>query len=195
MQLLIVNNGTSHLPNLQDVLKGHQVSVISVENVKCGMDKQHDAVILSGGSKYEVEENPHLFSNEIRLLKNCRKPLLGICLGLQLIGYAYGCRIRRNKKKRQGDVKIRKLQDDPLFKGLEETMTVFERHRWSIKQNANPQKIITLARSGDGIEAIRIRNRPIWATQFHPEEGQGNDGKTVINNFLELAAQYNRVKS
>lgn len=193
MRILLVNNGTSHFSPLKDAFKNHEVTFVSFKDVKCGMDKGYDAVVLSGGSTYEVEENPHLFSHEINLIKNAKRPILGVCLGLQIIGYAYGCRVVKNKKRRSGTVKIQKTNDDPLFAGLGDAFFALERHHWSIKKNSNPHCLVALARSRDGIEALRVRNKPIWGTQFHPEGYQGNDGMKIITNFLQLVAQHKKL--
>src|SRR3989344_6989475 len=105
MKLLVVNNHSKHIKELLHKLK--KVKSIDFENLGNKDYNEYDAIILSGGSSLSVENHKKEYSKEIHLIKNCQKPILGICLGFELINFAFGEQLKKMEQKEKGVVSIR----------------------------------------------------------------------------------------
>jgi para-aminobenzoate synthetase len=179
LRVLLVDNGTSFLPQHPECLRGHETVIRAYDERfdAAGMD----AVILSGGHALAVAGHDRAFAAELGLIRTLAVPLLGICLGFELIAHAFGARLEKLPAKERGLLAI-ETGDDPLFRGAAPG-PVFESHRWAVR--SLPPELTAIARSRDGIEAFRHVARPVWGVQFHPEVG---GPKAVLENFLALAA-------
>jgi anthranilate synthase/aminodeoxychorismate synthase-like glutamine amidotransferase len=118
-------------------------------------------------------------------------PILGVCLGHQSIGEAYGGRVVRATRVMHG--KTSQVQHDgrDLFAGLPNPMQVMRYHSLVVEPKSLPAELTVLARAQDDsseIHAVRHRTHPVWGVQFHPESIMTPDGKALLKNFLELAA-------
>jgi len=118
-------------------------------------------------------------------------PILGVCLGHQSIGEAYGGRVVRATKVMHGKTsQVRHVGSD-LFRGLPNPMQVMRYHSLVVEPSSLPQELDILARAEDDeseIHAVRHREHPVWGVQFHPESIMTPDGKALLRNFLELTA-------
>ncbi len=133
-----------------------------------------DLVVLSGGHSFSVVEHPEKWKNEVDFIRSCKKPIIGICLGFELIAHAYGSTLKRMKNKEKGTIQI--TMGTKKFH-------VFENHRWVVEKTGT--KLRSLARSKDGIEAIRHRKKPIYGFQFHPEMFvRKTDGKRLFSQVI-----------
>ena len=116
-------------------------------------------------------------------------PILGICLGHQSIGFAFGAKIVRAKKLMHG--KASKIIHDGkyLFEGMKNPFSAIRYHSLVIDRSSLPPELIVTAESEDDREIMGIRHReyPIYGVQFHPESILTEDGIKVIENFLRLA--------
>ena len=120
---------------------------------------------------------------EINFIKNCRKPLIGICLGCELIAYAFGARLKKLDCKERGPLLIKFLDEKSGTKEID-SVHVFENHRWAIQDLSDA--LVGLAKSRDGFVIIKHKNLPIYGLQFHPEiDGERDDGKEVFMELLE----------
>ncbi len=113
-------------------------------------------------------------------------PVLGICFGLQYLTVAAGGTLGILPAPRQApDWRIEPLVPDPLFAGLRAPRCV-ENHAWSVVRAAPGYRVV--ARSDDGIEAVRHERLPRAGVQFHPEyyrqPGATRDGERVLRNWL-----------
>ncbi len=184
MKILLINNYSQFFDTLKGRLSDHDVTVASFDR-ECiiGLD-EFDCIILSGGSRFEVMENEDMFQEEMRIIRNSRKPILGICLGLQIIGRAFDENIVKLDSMIEGPQNIEILKDDVLFSGFEKGMKVFQSHEWGMKEAKN---LIPIAKSEHCIEAFKHPDKIIYGVQFHPEVVEGNDGIKILENFLKLA--------
>jgi anthranilate synthase/aminodeoxychorismate synthase-like glutamine amidotransferase len=117
-------------------------------------------------------------------------PLLGVCLGHQAIGEAYGGRVVRAARVMHGKTSLVRHDDSELFSGLPNPMQVMRYHSLVIEPTSLPAELVVLARGADDpseIHAVRHRDHPVWGVQFHPESVMTPDGKKLLANFLELA--------
>jgi len=118
-------------------------------------------------------------------------PILGVCLGHQAIGEAYGGRVVRAAKVMHGKTSRVRHDSSELFAGLPNPMQVMRYHSLIVESASLPDELIVLATSADDpteIHAMRHREHPVWGVQFHPESIMTPDGKELLRNFLELAS-------
>ncbi len=118
-------------------------------------------------------------------------PMLGVCLGHQALGEAFGGRTIRAERVMHGKTAPARHNGEGIFRGIPSPFTVARYHSLVTDASALPDSLIPVAWSGeeDGIEeiqAIRHRDRPVWGVQFHPESLFSEHGKTLLANFLAL---------
>ncbi len=188
MKILLVNNYTIHLDELKDMLFEEEVTTVNSEDLTLEMSKNFDAVVLSGGSKYEVVENPELFEEQIKIIKS-GKPVFGVCLGFQIMCHAFGEKVEKLGKSIDGVMEVTKEKNDLLLKGFKKTFKVFEGHSWGVKKIKG--ELITLAKSKDCVEMVKHPKLPVYATQFHPEAQTELEGAQVLRNFLKWVEEVN----
>ena len=166
MKILIVDNGTSYLEKLKDLLVGHHLEVQEFGEVDLGRAGGFDFIILSGGHEFPVMGNENKFEKEIELILAGDIPMLGICLGFEIIAHTFGASLRLQENREKGFVDIYPVISSPLFRGINH-FQVYESHRWVV--DSVPDELIEIGRSDDGIEMIQHRDAPIFGFQFHPE--------------------------
>jgi anthranilate synthase component 2 len=118
-------------------------------------------------------------------------PTLGVCLGHQAIGEAYGGRVIKAAKVMHGKTSLVRHDGRELFAGLPNPMQVMRYHSLVVESISLPPDLSVLARAEDDpseIHALRHRAHPVWGVQFHPESIMTPDGRTLLRNFLELAS-------
>jgi anthranilate synthase/aminodeoxychorismate synthase-like glutamine amidotransferase len=122
-----------------------------------------------------------------------RVPILGVCLGHQAIGAAFGGNVVRAKKLMHGKTSEVEHDGKTIFKGLPSAMTCTRYHSLIVADEGLPEELEVSARAvgemqGDGetIMALRHRELPIEGVQFHPESVLTAQGKKLIENFLKL---------
>ena len=115
-------------------------------------------------------------------------PLLGVCLGHQAIGYAFGGRIIRAGKLMHGKVSRIRHEGKDLFKGMSNPFEATRYHSLVIEEKTIPACLEITARAEDDNEIMGVRHRtlPIWGVQFHPESILTKEGKNILANFLSL---------
>lgn len=116
-------------------------------------------------------------------------PILGICLGHQAIGQAFGGKVIRAKRMMHGKTSTtQQLHNSCLFEGLPETFTTTRYHSLIVEQENLPDVIVPTAYSTDDHEimALQIKDKPIYGVQFHPESILSEHGYAILNNFLKL---------
>ena len=121
-------------------------------------------------------------------------PVLGVCLGHQAIGEAFGATVVRAERQMHGKTTDVEHTGDALFDGVPSPMPVMRYHSLVIAPETMPDELETIAWSGDRpagseIMAVKHRTLPVWGVQFHPESIATPDGKRVLNNFLGLATR------
>jgi anthranilate synthase/aminodeoxychorismate synthase-like glutamine amidotransferase len=115
-------------------------------------------------------------------------PILGVCLGHQAIGAAFGGNVVRAEKLMHGKTSDVKHDGKTIFKGIPTTMTCTRYHSLIVADEGLPEELTVSARTADGetIMALRHRKLPIEGVQFHPESVLTVHGKTIIENFLKM---------
>jgi anthranilate synthase/aminodeoxychorismate synthase-like glutamine amidotransferase len=116
-------------------------------------------------------------------------PILGVCLGHQAIGEAYGGRVIRAGRVMHGKTSRVRHDGSALFNDIPNPMQVMRYHSLVVETSSLPSELTILARAEDDpteIHAVRHREHPVWGVQFHPESIMTPDGKALLRNFLEL---------
>lgn len=127
----------------------------------------------------------------IELIKKLsgRFPILGVCLGHQAIGEAFGGKVVPAKKLMHGKASIiYKKQENRLFEGFEDRFTAGRYHSLIVDRDLLPDELEILAESEEQeIMAMRHKTREVYGIQFHPESILTPEGITIIENFLKIS--------
>lgn len=190
----MVDNYDSFVYNLSAYLKesGREVLVrradeMSLSEIEALMP---EGIILSPGPRrpsdaWESHKVLEKFQNKI--------PILGVCLGHQVIGQAFGAEVCKGKRPMHG--KITKLCHDGtgLFEGLPSVYEVTRYHSLVVCEEHFPSCLRVNARSEDGVVmGIEHREMPIYGVQFHPEAVLTRYGKELLANFEKICEQWRK---
>ena len=116
-------------------------------------------------------------------------PILGICLGQQSIGQAFGGKVIRAKEIMHGKVSPIEHDGTGIFAGLESPFNATRYHSLSVERESLPKDLLINAWTADGeIMGLHHISRPIHGLQFHPESIASENGHKLIGKFLELMA-------
>ena len=115
-------------------------------------------------------------------------PILGICLGMQSMGQAYGGKVIRAKQIMHGKISPIHHDGSGLFKGLDDPFNATRYHSLSVERDSLPDCLVPNAWVDDGeIMGIRHKTKPIHGLQFHPESIASENGHALIDAFLKIA--------
>ena len=117
-------------------------------------------------------------------------PILGVCLGHQAIGEAYGGKVVRAKTLMHGKTSRITHDGKGLFANVPDPLEVMRYHSLVVETDSLPAELEVVARSKDDpteIHAMKHRQHPVWGVQFHPESILTQHGKDILRNFLMLA--------
>ncbi len=188
MRLLMIDNYDSFTFNLVQYLGelGAQVEVVrnDVEKVDELLERVPAGGVISPGPA-----EPRAAGISVEMVSACAKrgiPLLGVCLGHQSIGVAFGGQIIRARSIMHGKVSSIEHDGSGVLRGIESPFTATRYHSLVIERESCPEELVVTARSDDGeIMAVRHREFPIEGVQFHPESILTRAGKTLLGHFLE----------
>ena len=202
MKIVIIDNYDSFTYNLSHLVKelGAEVAVLRNDQFQLEELEAFDKIILSPGPGIPSEAG--LLLDVIRTYAG-RKPMLGVCLGHQAIGEAFGAKLENLSDVFHGvATPCSIIHKDPLFatidglaketsleavEGAFPIITVGRYHSWVVSKDGFPACLEITAESEEGqIMALRHREYAIYGIQFHPESVLTPDGKTIIRNFIDL---------
>jgi anthranilate synthase component 2 len=185
MKIAIIDNYDSFTYNLSHMVKeaGAEVTVFRNDQFELKNLEAFDKIILSPGPGIPREAG--LLLQVIDCYAG-RRPILGVCLGHQAIGEAFGARLENLSNVFHGvATPCHILTDAPIFQGLEATISVGRYHSWVVSREGFPDCLEIIAESEEHqIMALRHRQYPIYGIQFHPESVLTPDGDTIIKNFM-----------
>ncbi len=118
-------------------------------------------------------------------------PILGVCLGHQAIGEAYGGKVIRADRVMHGKTSRITHDGTGLFDELPDPLEVMRYHSLIVERKSLPPALEILAVTQDApdeIQAIRHSSHPVWGVQFHPESVLTQHGKRILQNFLAMAS-------
>lgn len=174
--ILIVDNQSLHTKEIAKLFPKQKITICPYNKIPD--TKKYDFIVLSGGSHHSVVHRPSHYKKELSLIKNTKIPLLGICLGCQLIADAFESVIKQMPEKLTKEIEIRNGLDKKDYK-------VYEAHKFSITSLWS--ELEGIAKSKYGYEIIRHKTRPLWWFQFHPEvDMKHTQGKKILKEVLSL---------
>lgn len=189
MKALLIDNYDSFTWNLVQLVGAQGVEVEVVRNdaltAEEALGHSADLIMLSPGPCTPNEAGVCL--DVVRGAPG-RKPLFGVCLGLQSIGQAFGGRIVRAPSPMHGKLSTVRHRGRGLFRGVNGPFEATRYHSLVIDRATAPQNLIIEAETEDGlIMAASHSEEPIAGVQFHPESILSEHGATIIRNFLDIA--------
>lgn len=186
MKILLLDNYDSFTYNLLHAVKELEATDVEVaRNDQIDIEEvdRFDKIILSPGPG--IPEEAGLLLPIIRKYAPA-KSILGVCLGHQAIGEAFGARLENLTEVYHGvQTPVSIIKDDILFEGLEKEIHVGRYHSWVVSREAFPDCLEITAESKEGqIMALRHKAYRVHGIQFHPESVLTPQGKEIIRNFL-----------
>jgi anthranilate synthase component 2 len=187
MMILLIDNYDSFTYNLVQLLSqaGAQVEVIrnDVETVAELLDRAPQGIVLSPGPG-----RPESAGVCLELLaRRPEIPMLGVCLGHQCMGAAYGATVDRAERLMHGKTSAIRYAENPLFRGLPNPFQATRYHSLSVPEGTLPDELEAIAWSDDNtLMAIAHRELPYWGVQFHPESILTPEGPELLKNFLKI---------
>ena len=187
MKIVIIDNYDSFTYNLAHLVRelGTEVTVLRNDQFELSRLEEFSKIILSPGPGIPGEAG--LLLDVIRTYAG-KKPILGVCLGHQAIGEAFGGKLENLSDVFHGvATEGTQLENDEMFFGLPRRITMGRYHSWVVSQDGFPSCLEVTAVSDEGqIMALRHREYNIRGIQFHPESVLTPDGKKILQNWLYL---------
>lgn len=184
MNVLIIDNGSKHVDKIEQFFDGWDVKRAQFDDPSIHETPADTLAILSGGRKMAVIGHGYEYENEFEFIRNFAGPIIGICLGFEMIAHLNGDWITRLETRIEGNKTVQATVEGELL-GLPEEASVYEAHRWILQSVDEP--LTVLARSDDGVEAFKHASRPVYGTQFHPEISSDNDGGKILQLLVNQA--------
>ncbi|GAA0498688.1 aminodeoxychorismate/anthranilate synthase component II [Salinibacillus aidingensis] len=185
--ILLIDNYDSFTYNLYQYLGEHKKEVIVRRNDQITTDDIHqlqpEAIVLSPGPGY-----PEDAGNCIEIIQTFYQqiPMLGICLGHQAIGSAFGAIITPAQQMKHGKTSSLKHEGKGLFQSITVPIEVMRYHSLVIEKQTLPEpfEVMATAMDDEEIMAFQHPEYPLYALQFHPESIGTEAGKQMLRNFL-----------
>lgn len=188
--ILMIDNYDSFTYNLVQYLGqlGVETAVyrndeITVEDIE---SLQPDAIFLSPGPR-----SPKDAGVTVDVIKRFHQtiPIMGICLGHQAIGYAFGAEVVRAERIMHGKTSPILNDGQTIYRGLPNPLTACRYHSLILRRDSLPDCLTVTAETAEGeVMGIRHREYPVEGVQFHPESILTTNGKRLIKNFLTACA-------
>jgi anthranilate synthase component 2 len=188
MKILVFDNYDSftyNLVHLVEKITKQKVDVYRNDQIPLEKIKEYDKIILSPGPGIPSEAG--LLLDVIREYAST-KSILGVCLGHQAIGEAFGGQLENLSKVYHGVATPCKLDiANVLFKGLPGEIEVGRYHSWVVKEEAFPEDLEITARDDNNyIMGLQHKKYDVRGVQFHPESVLTPDGEAILRNWLNV---------
>ena len=190
--LLVIDNYDSFTFNLVQYLGELGADILVSRNDERSLEELQalapSRVVISPGPCTPSEAG---VSVELFRVLDPSVPMLGVCLGHQALGEAFGGRTVRAERVMHGKTAPVRHTGEGIFAGIPSPLTVARYHSLVTDISGTSGVLVPVAWSateeeGDEVQAIRHRDRPLWGVQFHPESLFSQSGKTLLANFLDL---------
>lgn len=190
---LVVDNYDSFTYNLVQMLLGADLEVVVLRNDAQSatemLARRPQGIILSPGPGRPEDAGICL---ELMALEP-PVPVLGVCLGHQVLGMAYGAEVGVAPVLMHGKTSEIRHRQVGIFKGLPNPFTATRYHSLEVKQGSLPAELEPLAWSPEEtLMGMRHRQQPYWGVQFHPESILTVEGPRLVGNFIELCRSEKR---
>ena len=186
MTILIINNHGQYNHRISRSLRYLNIpsqlvsNELSVEEI---LSMEPTGLILGGGPDIKRA------GNSLNYIKEIDVPILGICLGHQLLAMAFGGEVQCAEHESYASVKIDILDDDSFFKGIGDAMDVWSSHKDEVKVLPDVFRVLASSELCD-VEAIVHKDKPVYGIQFHPEVHHTPKGNQIFENFYNICKNY-----
>jgi len=192
-QVLVIDNYDSFTFNLVQYLRelGATVSVtrndaLSIDNIRRSSPA---AIVMSPGPR--TPEDAGICVDLVRELGSS-VPMLGVCLGHQAIGDAFGGKVARAPSPVHGKLSTIRHAGASIFRGINAPFQATRYHSLIVERATLPDDLTITAETEDGlIMGLSHRRLPVHGVQFHPESIASEHGHLMLKNFLDIAASWN----
>ena len=187
MKILLIDNYDSFTYNLYHYLCSLKCKVDIFRNDKIEINeikkRKYNKIVISPGPG-----NPNQAGNCLKIVKYFYKtiPILGVCLGHQIIGQVFNCKIIGAKKLMHGKTSLIKHNGKGIFKGVKRIISATRYHSLIIDRKTIGKDLIITAETSDKIiMGIMHKKYNLHGVQFHPESIKTPEGLKLLNNFLK----------
>lgn len=189
--ILMIDNYDSFTYNLIQYLEQLGADVRVARNDAIGIADiermQPNGIVISPGPGRP--ESAGIILDAIRHFSG-RIPMLGVCLGHQAIGMAFGARVGYAKALKHGKVSMISSDGKHLYRGIQGPFQAMRYHSLAVLRNDFPDCLEITSESEDGeIMGLRHREHPTEGIQFHPESIMTHVGKRMLRNFLTMSGE------
>ena len=188
MKVLMIDNYDSFTYNLVQYLENLGAEVVVKRNDETTIDEirrlKPKGIVISPGPC-----TPKEAGISVDVIREFYRsvPILGVCLGHQSIGYAFGGKIIRAKRLMHGKVSEITHTGEGIFKGIPSPFRAVRYHSLAVDKNSLPDFLKVTAWSEDGeVMGIQHKELPLFGVQFHPESVLSEYGMEMLRNFLEF---------
>jgi anthranilate synthase component 2 len=191
--IVLVDNYDSFTFNLFHYLGGLGADVLVHRNDKITTDRvlaiDPDAIVLSPGP---CTPNDAGICLDLVAKASASIPVLGVCLGHQAIGQAFGGEVVRAPVQVHGKLSEIKHHGEGVFRGINAPFRATRYHSLVVERASLPGDLAVTAETGDDlIMGLAHRTLPVHGVQFHPESIASEHGHLILRNFLDIAAAWN----
>ena len=182
MTILVINNKGQYNHRIQRSLQYLKIpsklvsNTLSIEEIEA---ENPIGLILGGGPSIESAGLSEKY------IKHFNIPILGICLGHQLIAKAYGGEVTTSETESYAQVKININNDENLFKGLAPEMDVWSSHKDEVKTIPDEFEVLASSSLCD-VESFKHEEKDVYGIQFHPEVHHTPKGSQIFENFYKI---------
>ena len=195
--ILLIDNYDSFTYNLYQYLRELSRDVTVRRNDKISADEIEslapEAIVISPGPGRPEDGG---VSREAVSRLGKTTPILGVCLGHQVIGDVFGAKVVQAKKLMHGKTSRANHDGKTIFIDLPTPLTVMRYHSLTLAESSIPSEFEISARSQDDGEVMAMRHRtlPLEGVQFHPESAMTECGRELLNNFIRRYLDKEKIK-
>ena len=187
-KIILIDNYDSFTFNLYHYLSSLRVNVDVIRNDQITskeiLKKKYNKIVISPGPG-----NPNQSGNCLKIVKSLYKkiPILGVCLGHQIIGQVFGSKIIQAKKLMHGKTSKIMSKKTGILKDLPKTFDATRYHSLIIDKKSLSKDLEITAETKDGlIMGVRHKKYPVHGVQFHPESIKTKIGIKILKNFIRI---------
>ena len=183
MEIALIDCDDGNVQDLERALtaSGATATTIPLDKANSTSLEKFSGIVISGGGQLVTEESDAFF-DKFDFLDSVSCPVLGICLGHQVLALRNGA-VASIGTEQSGPEPLKILAPHPLFKGIASETVFTESHRESVTLPSNYRLLATS--NSCQVEAIAAHDRPFFGVQFHPERS-GEQGVVLFKNFLAM---------
>ena len=188
MNILLLDNYDSFTYNLVHMINeitGDEITVYRNDEISISEAENYDCIIFSPGPG--IPEEAGIMKKMIQHYAG-KKPMFGVCLGLQAIVEVFGGKIENLNQVFHGVATpmIQTTNNSPIYKGIEKRFEAGRYHSWVAEKNSFPDCLEITSEDEEGrIMSVQHKEYEIYAVQYHPESILTPLGKEIVGNFLK----------